>query len=114
MASSCRGRRYGGPAMTIEERLAALQEMSTAELKAEWRAVFGEEPRSGNVPWMRRRLAWGLQAQVWGGLSEAAKQRIGELTPLALASMPWGSHSFPARDAAVSPLERGCSNLKPG
>src|SRR2546426_8153727 len=100
MAPLCRT--GGATDMSIEERLEALQRMTTAELKAEWRAVFGEDPRSGNVPWMRRRLAWGVQAQVLGGLSEAAKQRIEELTPLALASMPWGHRSFPERNAPVS------------
>lgn len=98
----------------LEEQIAAIQRMSRSELRALWLATFGEEPRSGNNVWMRKRLCWGIQAQQLGGLSEAAKKRIEELTPLALASMPWGFRSFPERDTAVSLVERGRSALTPG
>ena len=100
--------------MKIEERLAALASMSTAELRREWRAVFGEDPRSGNVPWMRKRLAGAIQAQAYGGLSEAAQRRIDELAPVALAWMPIGRRAFPGRNDTVSPAERGRAALKPG
>src|SRR5437870_11567851 len=96
----------GATDMTIEERLAALQQMTTAELKAEWRAVFGEDPRSGNRPWMQKRLAWALQAEEYGGLSAEAERRIQELLPEALKWLPWGLSSFPARNAAGSPVRR--------
>src|SRR5262245_16681616 len=98
--------------MTIEERLAALQGMTTAELKAEWRLVFGEDPRSGNRAWMQKRLAWGLQAEEYGGLSAEAEHRIQELLPEALKWLPLGFASFPARDAAGSPVRR--RDLVPG
>lgn len=98
--------------MTMEERLAALQHMTTAELRAEWRTQFCEDPRSGNVPWMRKRLAWGTQAKEYGGLSEAAKARIEELIPVALAWMPIGHRSFPGGNGGVPPTARG--RLKPG
>lgn len=100
--------------MTIEERLAALQKMTVGELKAEWRSLFGEEPRSGNVPWLRKRIAWGLQAQCFSGLSDAAKERIEKLTPLALAAMPWGFRSFPSKNTAISPVKSCGSALAPG
>jgi hypothetical protein len=91
--------------MTIEERLAALQGMTTADLKAEWRAVFGEDPRSGNRAWMQKRLAWGLQAEAYGGLSAEAQRRIQELLPEALKWLPWGVGAFPMRDAGL-PVRR--------
>lgn len=91
----------------LEEQIAAIQKMPWSELHALWRETFDEKPRSGNVVWMRKRLCWGLQAAVLGGLSEAAKKRIEELTPLALASMPWGHRSFPGRNDDVPPTARG-------
>ena len=96
----------------ISNRLKAIERMPCTELRQLWRETFHEEPRSGNVQWMRRRLCWGLQAQVLGGLSEAAKKRIEELTPVALASMPWGLRSFPDRNEPVSPPAR--DRLAPG
>jgi len=92
--------------MSIEERLEGLQRMTTAELKAEWRAVFGEDPRSGNRVWMQKRLAWALQAEEYGGLSAEAQRRIEELLPEALKWLPWGVGAFPMRDAAGSPVRR--------
>lgn len=88
--------------------------MPTGELRKLWRETFREDPRSGNVPWLRRRLAWGLQAQALGGLSEAAKQRIEDLTPIALASMPWGHRSFSERNPSVSPAKRDRRIPAPG
>lgn len=90
----------------LAARIKQIMEMTRSELRELWRDTFHEVPRSGNVQWMRKRLAWGIQAQVLGGLSEAAKQRIEELTPLALASMPWGFSSFPHDTAPVASSER--------
>lgn len=98
----------------LHARIEALQRMPCAELRELWRETFGEDPRSGNVPWMRRRLAWGVQAQALGGLSEAAKQRIQDLTPVALASMPWGFRSFPERNGSVPPVKRDRRIPTPG
>jgi hypothetical protein len=41
--------------------------------------VFGERTRSGNRPWLIKRIAWRLQANTEGGLSERALQRAEEL-----------------------------------
>lgn len=98
--------------LTMDEMLAALRTMPCRELKAEWRALFGEEPRSGNVAWMRKRLAWAIQAREYGGLSEAAERRIQDLLPQALAWMPIGHQTFPRQATPVSPAERG--RLAPG
>jgi hypothetical protein len=96
----------------LSERVASIMKMGRGELRDLWRETFGEAPRSGNVAWMRKRLAWGVQAAVLGGLSDAAKQRIGELTPAALAWLPWGFKSFPERHNSVSPVKRDA--LMPG
>src|SRR6185436_11400797 len=100
--------------MDLEREIEVIQHLGRRELCDLWRQTFGEEPRSGNVPWMRRRLAWGVQAQVLGGLPEAAQRRIEELRPIALASMPWGHRSFPKGNGPVSSAERGCSVPKSG
>jgi len=76
-------------------RIAKLQQMSTAQLRAQWRQVMGEEPRSHNRQWMFKRLAWAIQALEYGGLSERAKQRLEELLPFAEVWMPLGRKAFP-------------------
>jgi hypothetical protein len=79
---------------SITTRIFALQRMSTAQLRAEWRRLMGEEPRSYHRTWLWRRLAWAVQAREFGGLSEQAGRRIEELTPEAEAWMPLGRRAF--------------------
>jgi len=46
----------------IERELAAMQQMSPAELRAKYAELFGEASRSGNRTWLLRRCACRLQA----------------------------------------------------
>jgi Protein of unknown function (DUF2924) len=79
--------------------LAALQQMTSADLAGKYVALFGAAPRSRNKDFLRKRLAWRIQELAEGGLSERALARIEELGPAALAS--WRR---PARaGAAASP-----------
>jgi hypothetical protein len=59
--------------------IAALQRMTTSELRVRYVEVFGEQPQTWNRVWMLKRLAWRLQALAEGGLSERARQRAEEL-----------------------------------
>jgi hypothetical protein len=63
----------------LAKELAALEKMSTADLKRKYAELFGDETRSGNRTWLVRRIAWRLQANQYGGLSERARQRAAEL-----------------------------------
>lgn len=65
-------------------QLSELQEMGLAELRAKHLELFGEEARSKNLPYLRKRLAFRLQERMEGGLSPAARARIEELAPPAL------------------------------
>jgi hypothetical protein len=58
---------------------AALRKMTVKELKAKYAEVFGDETRTGNKAWLIKRIAWRLQANAEGGLSERARQRALEL-----------------------------------
>src|SRR5215471_17959678 len=75
-------------------RIAALQQMSTAQLREEWQRVMGEEPRSYHRTWLWKRLAWAIQAKEYGGLSARAQERLNELLPHAEAWMPLGKRAF--------------------
>src|ERR1700722_8262267 len=65
--------------LNLAKELAALQRLGTSELRARYGEVFGEPTRSGNRPWLIKRIAWRLQANAEGGLSERARQRAEEL-----------------------------------
>src|SRR5215470_13984487 len=55
--------------------------MPVAELRLEWRRLYGEETRSRNRDYLWKRLAWRVQELAYGGLDEATKQRLAELAP---------------------------------
>ncbi len=65
--------------MNIEDDLAALQEMTTDELRERYADLFGEVPRSRHKAYLIRKIAWRLQANAEGDLSERARRRAAEL-----------------------------------
>jgi len=48
--------------------------MTTAQFKDKYREVFGEETRSNHKQFLFRRIAWRIQVDAWGGLSERARR----------------------------------------
>ena len=65
--------------LNVAKELAALKRMTPAELRVNYAEVFGEESRSGHKEWLIKRIAWRLQANMEGGLSERAMRRALEL-----------------------------------
>ncbi|MCS6954499.1 MAG: DUF2924 domain-containing protein [Bryobacteraceae bacterium] len=59
----------------IREEIEGLRSLTTRQLKQKYREVFGEESRSNHKQFLFRRIAWRIQANAWGGLSERARQR---------------------------------------
>jgi DUF2924 family protein len=65
--------------LSIEQQIARLEPMTSAELHGKYQEVFGELPRSRHRAYLMRRIAWRLQALVEGDLSERARRRAAEL-----------------------------------
>jgi hypothetical protein len=65
--------------LNMTKEVAALRKMTVQQLKAKYAEVFGDETRTGNKAWLIKRIAWRLQANAEGGLSERARQRALEL-----------------------------------
>jgi hypothetical protein len=63
----------------IRREIEALRALRLKELQARFRELFGEDARSSNRAHLFRRVAWRLQANAAGGLSEQARQRAVEL-----------------------------------
>jgi hypothetical protein len=66
-------------ARNIGKEVAAMQRMTVAELRGKYAEVFGEETRSRHKKHLVRRIAWRLQANEEGDLSERARRRAAEL-----------------------------------
>ena len=68
------------PAMNdLANELDALRDMTVAELKQKYSGIFGEEARTANKNWLIKRIAWRLQANAEGDLSERARRRAADL-----------------------------------
>lgn len=66
-------------ALNVTKEVSAMQRMTVKELRRKFAEVFGDETRSGNKAWLIKRIAWRIQANAEGGLSERARQRAHEL-----------------------------------
>jgi hypothetical protein len=63
----------------MREAIEELRGLSAAALRGRYRELFGEESKSSNKQFLFRRLAWRLQANSEGGLSERARRRAAEI-----------------------------------
>jgi hypothetical protein len=63
------------PAQVLS-RLAALRTATTAELKEQWRALFGKEPPPFNRAYLQSRLAYRIQELAYGGLKPEIRARL--------------------------------------
>jgi hypothetical protein len=66
-------------AAALQRELCNLELMKAVQLKKRYEQLFGEPCRSCNKTYLVRRIAWRLQANAEGGLTERAKRRIEEL-----------------------------------
>jgi hypothetical protein len=71
----------------VREEIGGLRNLTTAQLKEKYREVFGEQSRSNHKQFLFRRIAWRIQANAWGGLSERARRRA--LETWTMMSLPW-------------------------
>lgn len=63
----------------LREQVEALRHMTVRQLKEKHRDVFGEASRSNHKQFLFRRIAWRMQANAYGGLSERARRRALEI-----------------------------------
>ena len=65
--------------LNIGKEVTALKRMTVVDLRRKYAEAFGESTRSRHKEFLIRRIAWRLQANEQGGLSERARQRAKEL-----------------------------------
>src|SRR5262245_16254374 len=65
--------------LNVEREVALLGRMTVGQLRDRYAEVFGQPTNASNNAWLRKRVAWRLQALAEGGLSERARRRAAEL-----------------------------------
>src|SRR2546425_193712 len=56
-----------------------LRGLKVVALREKFRELFGEESKSSNKQFLFRRIAWRIQANAQGDLSERARRRVAEI-----------------------------------
>ena len=65
--------------LNIAKEVAAMGRMTTKQLQDKHIEVFGERTRSSHKQYLIKRIAWRMQANAHGDLSERARKRAEEL-----------------------------------
>lgn len=63
----------------VVKEIEELRYMTVTQLRQKYLEVLGQESRSGHKQYLFRRIAWQLQAQAQGDLSERARRRAMEI-----------------------------------
>jgi hypothetical protein len=66
-------------ALNVGKEVAALKQMTVAELRKQHVELFGEPTRTSHKEYLIKRILWRIQALAEGSLSERARQRAQEL-----------------------------------
>ena len=64
------------PRADVLGRVASLKVASTADLKQQWRELFGKEPPPFNKAYLQSRLAYRIQELAYGGLKPETRARL--------------------------------------
>ena len=73
----------------LTQQIAGLRQLTAPALVERYRGLFGKEPRvKHSKEWLWKRIAWKLQEEKYGGLSDVAKRRLEEL--IAEIDLPLG------------------------
>lgn len=105
--------------LNIAREVAALKRMTVKELRGRYVEVFDEATRSGNKDWLWKRIAWRMQANAEGGLTERAGRRAEELAndaDLRVRRPPDKSAVSPSATTSKSKVDFGdrAGELMPG
>ncbi|MCC6644563.1 MAG: DUF2924 domain-containing protein [Polyangiaceae bacterium] len=104
------------PDEPLQEQLQALDTLTVPQLRARYREVFGEDTRTHNGPYLRKRIGYRLQERAEGGLSDRAKARIRELakdSPIRRRGVPVGAIAAAPEPAAEPPAAKRDPRLPP-
>ena len=86
-------------ALNVQHELSQLRSMTVSQLQAKYAEVFGEATNGRHKQWLIKRIAWKMQANEWGGLSERARRRAKELAQgTDLRLNPPKQHAIPKPD----------------
>jgi hypothetical protein len=105
--------------MNIAREVTLMEGMTVGELRTKYAEVFGEECRSRHKQWLIKRIAWRMQANAEGDLSERARKRAMELANdadlrLSPPRVPKATAGVEERTKTIPTSVRANTDLLPG
>jgi len=105
--------------LNVDKEVAAMERMTVDQLRAKYAEVFGEPTNGRHKEWLIKRIAWRMQANTEGDLSERARRRAMELANDADLRTMAPRHRKPApgaedRTKTVATKVRANTELLPG
>ena len=97
----------------LARELAALEKMTVGQLRERYAEVFGDATSAGNKDWLRKRIAWRIQALAEGDLSQRARERAAELANDADARVIAPRPKAPKEVIQVGPNQRVAALSQP-
>ena len=88
---------------SIPQQIARFKTMTVGQLRVEWLKYYSEESRSRNRDFLWKRLSWRVQELQLGGLSDAAKERMLELTPASFVRSQLPTGFVPDKEVVRTP-----------
>ena len=85
--------------LNVVKEVSAMERMTVDQLRAKYAEVFGERTNGRHKEWLIKRIAWRMQANAEGDLSERARRRAMELANDADLRMTPPRQPKPAPDA---------------
>jgi hypothetical protein len=85
--------------LNVAKEVSAMERMTVDQLRAKYAEVFGEPTNGRHKQWLIKRIAWRMQANEEGDLSERARRRAMELANDADLRMMPPRERKPAPDA---------------
>ncbi|MCF7960466.1 MAG: DUF2924 domain-containing protein [Pirellula sp.] len=65
--------------LDIDKEVALLHRMTVGQLREKYQETWGEPTNTRNKHWLVKRIAWKMQANIEGDISERARRRAAEL-----------------------------------
>jgi hypothetical protein len=65
--------------LNINKEVREMEKRSVRELRQQYAEVFGESTNAANKPWLIKRIAWRMQSNIEGDISQRARERAAEI-----------------------------------
>ncbi len=66
-------------ALNVNKEVREMEKLTVRELRKQYADVFGETTNAANKPWLIKRIAWRMQSNIEGDISQRARDRATEI-----------------------------------